>query len=52
MRRMALPQGDAVMVAATELSSQRIPWDQDTKWLLGVAVLSWLIAAVGVGDYR
>lgn len=45
-------QGDAVMMTATELSSQRIPLNEDTKWLLGVAVISWFLAAVICGDYR
>jgi len=44
--------GDAVMIAATEFSSQRIPWTEDTKWLLCVAVLSWFTAGVILGDYR
>ncbi|KAG1670752.1 hypothetical protein FOA52_013979 [Chlamydomonas sp. UWO 241] len=43
--------GDAVMMAATELSSQRIPWDEE-KWLMGIAVGTWFIAAVLIGDYR
>ena len=41
------------MIAATELSSQRIPWDEEsTKYLLGVIVSSWFAAALAVGDYR
>ena len=46
-------QGDIVMIAATELSSQRIPWDEEsTKYLLGVIVSSWFAAALAIGDYR
>jgi len=47
-----LIMGDAVMVIATELSSERIPWNDDTKYLVGVMVLSWFSAAVMLGDYR
>ena len=49
----ALPlQGDAVMMAATELSSTRIHWDGDLRYLLGVMVGSWFLAAFALGDYR
>lgn len=48
----ALIMGDAVMMTATELSSTRLPWDQDLKYLLGVMVLSWFAAAFSLGDYR
>ena len=42
------------MLTATELSSERIPWDdlETLGLLLGVSVGSWLLAAIVLGDYR
>lgn len=42
--------GDAVMVLATELSSERLPLEQ-LPYLGGVAVASWVFAGAVLGDY-
>lgn len=42
--------GDAVMVASTQLSSERIPWDEAGP-LLAVSVAAWVLAAAARGDY-
>jgi hypothetical protein len=42
--------GDAVMVLATECSSERLPLEQ-LPALGGVAVLSWVLAGAILGDY-
>lgn len=42
--------GDAVMLIATEASSERIPVEQIPA-LAGVAVTSWIIAGAALGDY-
>ena len=51
---LVLIQGDVIMLTATELSSDRIPWDdlETLGLLLGVSVGSWVISAVALGDYR
>ncbi|GAX73910.1 hypothetical protein CEUSTIGMA_g1360.t1 [Chlamydomonas eustigma] len=47
----ALILGDAVMLIATEMSSERLLWDEEALYLVGTAVLSWFIAAAALGDY-
>ncbi len=47
-----LTQGDAVMLMATELSSQRVVWNKQMALITGIAVVSWFIAASCLGDYR
>lgn len=42
--------GDAVMVASTQLSSERISWDEAGP-LLAVSVAAWVLAAAARGDY-
>eukprot|EP00775_Hariotina_reticulata_P005488 gene5488-5722_t len=42
--------GDAVMVLATEVSSERLPFEQ-VPALASVAVGSWILAAAVLGDY-
>jgi hypothetical protein len=42
--------GDAVMVASTQLSSERISWDEVGP-LLAVSVGAWVLAAAARGDY-
>jgi hypothetical protein len=39
------------MLIATEMSSERLLWDEEALYLVGTAVLSWFIAAVALGDY-
>lgn len=43
--------GDAVMIAATEASSERIELS-DMPTLIGVMLVAWLSAAAYNGDYR
>jgi hypothetical protein len=42
--------GDAVMVASTQLSSERIAWEEAGP-LLAVSVGAWVLAAAARGDY-
>jgi hypothetical protein len=42
--------GDAVMVASTQLSSERISWDEAAP-LLAVSVAAWVLASAARGDY-
>jgi len=43
--------GDAVMVASTQLSSERIAWGDEAAPLLFVSVGCWILAAAARGDY-
>lgn len=43
--------GDLVMIAATEVSSERIPYES-MPILTGVFMASWLFAAAALGDYK
>jgi len=43
--------GDMVMIAATEISSERIPWESMPE-LTGVSLVAWVLCAVLLGDYR
>lgn len=43
--------GDAVMVLATEVASERVPLNE-MPYLAGVAVFSWILAGAVLGDYK
>lgn len=43
--------GDCVMLLATEVSSERIPWDS-LPVLVGVMMCSWIVTSATLGDYK